>query len=483
MSWKSAARFLRRIDVRLTLYHACCVLLLSGLCSAFLYFRLGHELRQKVSVWLRHELAELQGATGTATDPLATLSRELSRQTGAKGLYELSGRVLSKARDVVLSSPGFPEIPCPRDGESLSHAILGHATLETFQIPGRAHSYRVCTAPATTASEPAYVVQLAIDLEPVDRALESFLGNVAVILPALLLVSIGIGCIITRQALGPVDRISIKAREITASRLDERLPKQDTDDELDRLADTLNMMLERLEKSFERMSQFSTDVAHELRTPISTLRASAEVMAREPRGLAEYQDFCEVVLAEAERLTTMINDMYTLYRSETGREGRELTCVSVRDLLREVATTLQDVAEVKNVALTWQADGDAMAEGDQPMLRRLFGNLIDNAIKYTPSGGRVAIDMDVSDGEVSVRITDTGAGISEDELPQVFERFWRADQSRSRDTGGVGLGLSIARSIAELHHGSITAESQVGRGSCFTVRLPLCDVEPRDEAW
>ena len=475
MSAKSKASVLKRIDIRLTVYYATCVLLISGTHSAFLYHRLGRKLSNQVDAMLLDETEELLSFVDPAKPDLGVLAKEIERESRTSRQYQTSGRIISSTGEVLAVSQNFFDPSHPASAEATSRAFLGHAAIEGHQPDGQDHSFRMCTAPLPSSGKPVYALQLATSMADVDRALENFVENNLVALPAMVLVSIGFGAVIARRSLSAVGRINATAHQVTASRLGDRIPQSGTGDELDELVEILNMMLERLESSFQRVSQFSSDMAHELRTPVTTLRAATEVMLRGEHDVSEYQAYCGEMLVECDRLSRMIDDILLLRRSELEQETVPFAPVKLDSLLWEIAGAYQEVASVKGLTMAALADEAATVSGNESMLRRLLSNLIDNAIKYTPEGGQVSIELKALRDCAVVAVRDTGIGISRSDLHRVFDRFWRADQSRSRDSGGAGLGLCIAKSIAELHEGTIDVDSSVGKGSCFTVRLPSCE--------
>ena len=476
MSWKSVTKFCRRIDVRLTLYYVCCVLTISSVNAAFLYYRLDHKLAREAEDELREEAQEIADLCGLGRPDLGVLGSQIERECRATKHYKLSGRAISPAGRVLFESQYFFNSQHPTDTAAFREALRGHSSLERIAVPGRRHLYLVHTSPVPGANGAACVMQLAVYMDATDKALHQFLQNVLMASPALLVLSALLGWLIARHGLMPVARLSDKARQITASDLEERLPVGDTGDALDELANTLNLMLERLDGSFRRLAQFSADVAHELRTPVTTLRTASEVMLKEECSLGEHRTFCEKMLRQCERLTRTINDLLTLQRTQDGIEAGAYGLVDLHDVIEEVGELFHEAADAKGVNLACLADGPSVVMGYESMLRRLLANLVDNALKYTPEGGRVTVEQNVVDGRVRVCVRDTGMGIDEADLPHVFDRFWRAERSRSRDTGGSGLGLSIAKGIAVSHGGTIAIESAPGKGTCFTVEIPAASV-------
>ena len=326
-----------------------------------------------------------------------------------------------------------------------------------------------------------YTIQVAAPLKEFYEALERFRLILWFSVP-LLLIGAGLGgYLISRRALKPVDRITAAAESISISSLSDRLEVPKTSDELQRLSETLNRMLARLDASVQRMSQLTADASHELRAPLSLIRTTAELAVHGGRTSPEYREDMVQILAEAERTTRLIDSLLLLARADAGEGGLQHELVDITTSVREAFAQGQSLAAEKQIDLAANLGSNAtVVRGDGEALRRLFFILIDNAIKYTPDGGRVQVQLEVLDGHAAVKVTDSGIGISESDLPHVFDRFWRADKVRSRGMGGAGLGLAIARWILEQHQGSIAVQSRPDQGTVFTVSIPLADLDARE---
>jgi signal transduction histidine kinase len=294
----------------------------------------------------------------------------------------------------------------------------------------------------------------------------------------LLLIGAGFGgYLISRRALKPVDQITTAAESISISSLSGRLEVPKTSDELQRLTETLNRMLTRLDTSVQRMSQFTADASHELRAPISLIRTTAELAVQDSRTNSEYREDMVQILGEAEGTSRLIDSLLMLARADAGEGGlqHELTDVSMS--VREALEQGRSLAVEKRIELIADSQSEPIVvRGDGEALRRLFFILIDNAIKYTPEGGRIQVGLEIMDAQATIKVTDSGIGIVEYDQLHIFDRFWRADKVRSRGVGGAGLGLSIARWIVDQHQGSIQVRSQPGQGSTFTVKMPVADL-------
>jgi heavy metal sensor kinase len=360
----------------------------------------------------------------------------------------------------------------PLSAEALRNAAEGRETYETLALPnGRAAPLRILTMPVIKQGQVIDVVQVAASLDPVETARSHFLLILLGLAPLALLVAGFGGWFLARRALAPVDAMVDAARRIEAEDLSRRIETADTRDEIGRLAAVLNDMLARLERSFAAVSQFSADAAHELRTPLTILKGEVEVGLRSSLGAPEYQRVLASCLEEVDRLSALVEDLLFLARSEGGSVRVTQEPVNVAEVAAEVAPALQALADAAGVTVSIASGAPAWVRGNASMLFRIIFNLGENAIKYTPSGGRVTVALNQSGNEVELQVRDTGPGIPAGDLPHIFDRFYRADRARGR--GGVGLGLALVRSIVGLHGGRITVESTPGAGSCFRVVLPL----------
>jgi heavy metal sensor kinase len=289
------------------------------------------------------------------------------------------------------------------------------------------------------------------------------------------------GWFLAGRLLEPVVQITRTARRINAESLGKRIPVEDTQDELGQLAETFNSMLARLEDSFNRTKQFTADASHELRTPLAILKGETEVALRWGKDPEELRQTLVSNLEEIDRMGHIIEDLLLLAKSEAGELRLDIREFSLGDLLQDLYLQGKTLGEPKNIdiSLRLQVTEDIRLKGDQFQLHRLMLNLVNNAIKYTPENGRVEIRLAVEGSEAVLAVADSGIGIAAEHLPHLFERFYRVDEARNRAVGGTGLGLAIVKSIAEAHEGRVEIESTPGKGSVFTVRLPLAGPTPK----
>jgi len=310
------------------------------------------------------------------------------------------------------------------------------------------------------------------------ETLHLFRTYLLVFAPLWLLVSAGVGYWMSRKALAPVDSLVRTARDITGTNLNQRLQTLKTGDELQRLTDTLNEMLDRIESAFQKITQFTADASHELRTPVSLIRTEAELALRRSRTETEYEESLRQILHEAERTTQLIEQLLQVARADAGRESLTMQTLDLTKILRSMVSIWQQVAAARDIKFsTTIPELDISVMGDQTLLRRLADILLDNAFKYTPSPGFVKLVLEIRQETAVITVQDSGVGIAHEEQEKIFERFYRVDKARSRELGGVGLGLAIAQWIVSQHRGTIGVESQQGEGATFRVNLPLIAVD------
>jgi heavy metal sensor kinase len=325
----------------------------------------------------------------------------------------------------------------------------------------------------------AFLVRVGIPLTPADDARKGFLHSLLFLAPLGVLVAAIMGWQMARRALRPMKELAAAARKIDIEQLQQRLPLRGAGDEVDELAQSFNETLSRLENSVGQMKQFTASISHELRTPLTALRGETEVALLEAHSVEDYQRLLSSQLEEFDKLTHMINDLLVLANAEAGEIRWAEQKVDLSVLAVSLAEQLEPVAASKEIELKTAAEPDIHVCGDASWLERVVLNLLDNAIKFTPKGGHIQISVASENGYAALRVEDTGMGILPEAVPHIFDRFYRAEPSRSKRIPGVGLGLALARWIVEKHRGRIAVESQLKQGTRFTVFLPLYPTDSR----
>jgi heavy metal sensor kinase len=316
-----------------------------------------------------------------------------------------------------------------------------------------------------------FVIQVAYTENVMRAVLEHLLSIFAVLAPVVLFVAVSGGWLMAGIMLRPIRDISMRAKDITASNLSGRIHTRSTDDELGELISTINGMISRLEMSFRNIREFSLSIAHELKTPLTILKGESELALTKSLTSREAQRLAATYLEESSRLSRIVDDLLTLAKVEAGQMTLHEEPVRLHELVDGIYEDALILAADRRISVTLDRNDQGMVSGDPVRLRQLLRALISNAVRYTDPGGWVRIRNERSENAVSVSVEDSGLGIPAESLDKIFDRFYRVDEARSRAQGGSGLGLSIAKWIAEAHHGSISVQSTPGKGSCFTVHL------------
>jgi heavy metal sensor kinase len=410
---------------------------------------------------------------------LETIKRLLANSAGLgdekirEQLHELSGLWANGALFEVADAKGnwifrpglflkaFPGLPAARaDG-----ILFWTTNLDASQ-------YRVALE-RVEVRDHVFEIHAAVPTEPFDQALDHFRLIEQETLPLLVLLASLLGYWLSGRSLAPVNRIIKTAESIGVQNLSRRLELPKARDELRRLTETLNAMLERIEKSVARITQFTADASHDLRTPVAVIRATAEITLRRRRTDGEYRAALSKILETSVDTTELVENLLTLARADAGAASMKMRTVDLGEYVRKAKERAEILSAEKALQVTARTPREPVwAEADAMAIDRLLLILVDNAVKYTPAGGHCEIELSYEGGHAAITVRDTGIGISERDLPSIFERFVRADSTRSRETRGAGLGLAIARWITEMHGGTIAVASEVGVGSVFRVTLP-----------
>ena len=325
----------------------------------------------------------------------------------------------------------------------------------------------------TTRDKQQFLVEVGVPFAPVSTMLGHLFVQLSFGLPLALLIAILGGYFLVRRSLRPVEQIAQKAEQITHHNLSDRLPLADTGDEIERLSISLNHMIERLEDAMQNSKRFVADASHELRTPLTVLRGELENLGRDARVDSASRDLIGSMLEEVERLTKIVEGLVALSRLDAGEAKMEWVQFNLAELATTTADQMNLLAEDKGVTVRCSPNQEIMVEGDRARLKQVLVNLLDNAIKYTPGGGSIQLNISQQNGHAILDVSDSGIGIPPESVSHVFDRFYRVDKARTRNEGGAGIGLSIVKSICGAHGAEVEVESIIGKGSRFRVKLPL----------
>jgi len=463
-------RLFRSVRVRLTLWY---VLLLAVVLIAFsgaLYLALRAALYYNLDNALRNGAALLINALEVDVQGRLSAAPERPPLWGDPQAEEHFWRVLDPAGGVIAQAGVSDAGDVPVDPAAVATALAGRDNFETVRSGGE--PIRIYTAPVDHAGWVVGVVQLGLSLDEVRETLVAFLAILGVALPATLaLASLG-GVLLAGRALRPVDQITRAAQTISAGDLSRRLNLDLPDDELGRLARTFDEMIARLDEAFRRQRRFTADASHELRTPLTVIKGNLSLALARPR---EAQDLWQVLVEvgdEVNRMNRLVERLLTLARAEAGQLPLHRQMVPLSHLLLEIVEQTRPLAEAKGLELVAHIASDLVAHVDADAITQVALNLLDNAIKYTPSPGRVRLSARPESEGICIAVSDSGPGILAEHLPHLFEPFYRVDRARSRELGGVGLGLTIAHELVRAHGGDLTVHSVPGEGSTFSVYVP-----------
>ncbi len=471
MSLRNPINFLNTLSFRLTLWYAGIFTFSS--CVAFLLFYM------LITSFMRDQTdQELLGQVNRFSTLLATEGVEAvksvalveAKAAGEKKVFfrflSLEGQVFSSSNMVY-----WKNIPVTEKAiRELLHS--GRPVLETLTIRDRPDKIRILYA----MINPNIILQVGLVMESYSRFLAAFKGIFIITMSILILAAAGLGWFMARRAVSGVEAVTRTARKISGGTLEERVLIKGQGDEIDQLAQTFNQMLDRIQILVTEIKEMTDHIAHDLKSPLTRIRGLAEVTLTTAKSLTEYETMAADTIEECDRLLDMINTMLLISKTESGVDIISVEEVDLAVLVHEACELFLPTTEDKGVKLSCEVPERSLLKADTRMIQRLLSNLLDNAIKYTPSGGSVTVSIVEQEENLVLIVKDTGIGISSSDLPRIFERFYRCDQSRSLE--GIGLGLSLARAIARAHGGDIMAVSEPKEGSTFRVILPKSPPSP-----
>ncbi len=478
MSWNPkpslapVSRLWGTLAFRLTACYALAGLFLVSFAIVSLYLVLVNELEKSTNLFLADKVHVVSTMLRDRPDDRDALHEEVELESAARQYEQFYIRLLDQRNRAVLMTPGMSD---QLDLTQLARETQGSPGC-AIQIKGRnGRAFRVISvsAPIGSPATQTDTIQIAIDVSQKEGLLARYRFWFWMILLASLAIFPFVGYQIARHGIRPVEEMATTARHISSTNLRERILAEGYPFELASLASTFNEMLDRLEDSFERISRFSADIAHDLRTPVNNIRGEAEVALARERSAGEYRDVIESCLEEAVRLSDLIGDLLFIARSESPLTHLRCEPVDVGELLGGVQEYYEASAGDGGVSLITAVSAEpVIAEVDRTLLQRALGNLVSNALAHTPPGGAVLLETTADSSTICIGVSDTGVGIPAEALPRVFDRFFRVDSSRSQGSGGTGLGLAIVKSIAVLHGGNVEVSSQPGHGTRVTLHMP-----------
>jgi heavy metal sensor kinase len=459
------SKIVHSLSFRLTLWYAAVFILSS--CVAFLlfYVLITSVVRQRIDDDLREEVVTFSNIF--TIDGLQAVERLAVLEAQAAGEKKIFFRILSLNGEVFSSSnmSYWENIGISR--KAIARLLRGDADVfETIAIPDRKGKVRILYQ---TIGE-GIILQLGRSMENYSGIIDAFKNIFVVTMSVLFGLAAVIGWFMARKALSGVADITRTAGEIAEGALEKRVPVKTGGDEIDRLAETFNKMLDRIQLLLREIKEMSDNIAHDLKSPVTRIRGIAEVNLTTGTSLGDYENMTAGIIEECDRLLDMINTMLMISKTEAGVGEFLPGNIDLAEVISKACELFRPMAEDKEIAMTCNVPQECFIEGDVRMIQRMTANLLDNAIKYTRAGGTVDVSVRADGHQAVISVQDSGTGISGDDLPHIFDRFYRCDPSRSQ--AGTGLGLSLARAIARAHGGEITVQSRPGEGSIFTVFLP-----------
>jgi heavy metal sensor kinase len=454
---------------RLTLWYAGIFMLTSCVAFLFFYFLIASVIRDRTDQDLLGEARTLSSIL--KVQGMKAVRRQIIFEAQAAGEKKIFFRLLSLDGQEFSSS----NMSYWRDigvGKAAIEQLIGEnrPVFTTVSLPDRQHNIRVLYAIVGRNS----ILQLGQSMENYTRFIEAFRKIFVTTMASLFIFAAIIGWFMARRALAGVEAVTRTARQISESSLKERVPVKKYQDEIDQLAITFNQMLDRIQTLVTGIREMSDNIAHDLKSPITRIRGISEVSLTTGASEKEYENMAASTVEECDRLLDMINTMLVISKTEAGVNKLDARELDIGAVVRDACELFQSPAEDKDLRLVCDVPGNFRISGDNRMIQRMIANLLDNAIKYTPVGGSVEVTVNTGKNDaVTIAVKDSGIGISEKDIPHIFERFYRCDPSRSE--AGIGLGLSFSRAIARAHGGDIAVFSKPGKGSTFTVTFPKRD--------
>lgn len=466
----------RSLKFRLVGWYASWLTVLFMVFGVFVYFSLGYYLTRDLQEALARrvrQVAALVHRSPLDWDALgqAIHSHFAPEENSRFTRVTVNGMVTyvaGRPTDGSFDPSVVPAPPATVEGESFGRRTLPDGTVLFIVIL------------AKTANTNRFVVEEGSAAAPIKATLHAWLVVLVLGLALLILGAVLGGFLLVQRALDPVDRITRAAERISSRNLSGRLPVPDTGDELERLSIALNSMIRRLDEGFQHTQRFLADASHELRTPLTIMQAELEAVIERTENNSDVREIAGSALEEVERLKKIVEGLFALSRLDAGEAQQQSVPFDLGELAANTADQMCLLAEDKNISITCFSPKKVVVEGDRARLKQVIVNLLDNAIKYTPQGGRINVQVTARDQKARLEVSDNGIGIPGEALPHVFERFFRVDKGRSRELGGAGLGLSIVKAICTAHAGRVEVQSQEGEGSRFAVELPLRN-DDRDE--
>ena len=460
----------RHVRTRLALWY---LVMLAGILAMFIVGSVSYlffNLRRELDNYLAERIEDVEQVLSFAPGGKLQIGQIATRRDPDRAqesyleIQELDGSVLY--RNDQLGELQLGGVPLPDEGK------YGYSP-RSARLPN-GERIRLASRVDFVEAHPV-LIRLGISEEPLWYDFTRSTGALLAAFPVALLIAGFVATALAKRSLAPIGAMAMRAEKITAENLSDRLPVENPDDELGYLARVFNATLARLESSFERLRRFTADASHELRTPLTAIRSVGEIGLQQDGDVHHYREVIGSMLEEVTRLTSMVEHLLTISRADSGRIQLQQSTERLLDLAAEAAALLEDLAYEKAQRLTVEGDNSAVVLADRLILRHAVMNVIDNALKYSPPGSPITVRVERTEGRCILDVIDRGPGIPAEDREKIFDRFYRVDTARSREAGGAGLGLSIARWAVEAHSGTLRVLEGTDTGSTFRFTLPAAE--------
>ncbi len=465
MFLKKLNRMRHTLAFRLTLFYAGVFAVFSLAAGLILYLVIGSAIRENGNEDLMEDIAEF--SIILSSKGIEEVKTEIVHEAESDGVEEVFLRLLTPTGEELAASDMSSWESIRKDMDVIRE-LSSHSdpVLKMVEVPG--HEYPVRTV--SGAIGPGIILQMGESTEEDEEFMEMFRTIFGATFPVTIIFAAAIGWFMGRRAMRGVEQVTQAAMEISGGKLDKRVSVKSSGDEIQKLATMFNDMLDRIQSLIVGMREITDNIAHDLRSPLARIRGNAEMALTNVMSNDEYETVAANIVEECDQLLSMVNTMLDITEIESGVGNFSMQKIDFAQVVRDACDLFQPVAEKNDITMTCDIDSPFFIRGDRLRLQRMVANLLDNALKYTPPGGRVTVSVEEDEAHVVFSVCDSGIGISEDDRPHIFKRFYRCDESRSH--AGSGLGLSLAQAIAGAHGGTITVTSAPGKGSAFSVSLP-----------
>jgi two-component system heavy metal sensor histidine kinase CusS len=492
MSWKTAAEAAGvaaarggrlTLALRLTMFYTAALTGVLVAASLLVYFAVANYLEEDDDQRLETKLREVRAIIERGGGQMAQdLRQAVGVEYVAESLEPFLIRIKDSANRVVVQTPHMETLLPVGVFDAAEAAIRDNGHTPYRLVAPGGHIFRARRMAAQTPQGESYQIHGAVDHEPETNLLARYRRTLWMVNAAALLVSAGLGGSIARRGLRPLEQMGQAVARISATTLDQRLPDRTYPGELAALARRFNVMLQGLQDAFDRLSRYSADIAHELRTPINNLRGEAEVALGRARTADEYREVLGSSLEECQRLSALIDSLLFIARAENPALQVHREMVNLYTEFEDIVDFYSVLAAEAGVEIRFEAPPQLLWSLDKHLFRRAVGNLVENALKYSRSGGHIHLRARADDARLWVSVADSGVGIPPQHLPHIFDRFYRVDADRAKTSGGTGLGLAIVKTIATLHGGQVTIESRPNEGTTATLILPVGPADAKTPA-